>query len=207
MRNVELASAKYFALKEKLPNTRITLVTKGVETEFLLNFIKKTGHLDFAENYATQLKKWDVILEKFPNVRLSFIGYFQSGNIRNIVKYCNKIESIYSIKIFEKVKKDASKREKKMQYYAQINIGNEPQKSGFKLEEINKEMLSEFNGLMCIPPANRDHASYFKKMQEIAAENGIKNLSMGMSADYRQAVQFGATEVRIGSLIFGNAKV
>lgn len=203
---LESAIQKYFELKNLVGNTKILLVTKGIDGKLIMEFIKETGHMHFAENYTSELKKWVSIIQTFPAIELSFIGSFQSGNLRNIVKMCKTIASVSSFKQLEKLQKEALKQQRNIKFYAQINIGKEEQKNGFLESEITPEFSQFFSGLMCIPPAKLNPEYYFKKMQSIGAELGIKTLSMGMSSDFKKAIEFGATEIRIGNLIFGERK-
>ena len=205
MDGIDVAIKAFFALKKEVGDVKIVLASKTIKTDFLLEFISKTGHLSYGENYASELSKWDAILEKFPNLDLSFIGSFQSGNLRKIIKYCNAIEGVCSIKSFEKIQAESVKRGKKIQTYAQINIGHEKQKNGFLPKEITIEDLKKFDGLMCIPPSGLPD-EYFKEMQDLKAKTGLKHLSMGMSRDYKKAILYGSTEIRVGSLIFGERK-
>lgn len=192
----------YNQLRASLPNTKILIVTKGIETERIINFIKSTGHLCYGENYATELKKWEEIQGLFPDVSLTFIGNFQSGNVRNIVKYCNAVYGISSFKDLEKLQKEAAKRQKLIRYYAQIKLENEKNKNGFLVSEVTPEFNRSFEGLMCIPPVSSSPQRYFLQMKELASRLNIPNISMGMSGDYPTAVKCGATEIRIGNLIF-----
>lgn len=204
--NLDSVVENYFELKNSIDsNVELLIVTKGIPEDFILNFIEKTGHKFFGENYVKELKKWENIKNKFNDIKLSFIGSFQSGNIKNIVKICDRIESISSLKIFNKIQNEVVKRNLKVESYAQINIGREPQKNGFFEEEIASDFNKHFTGIMCIPPINNSHI-YFDKMKEIAKTIGISKISMGMSADYKQAIKSGATEIRIGSLIFKQKK-
>ena len=202
-KNLKNAITKFEYLKQEVKDVQILLVTKGINENFLIDFIRETKHFYYGENYVNEFQKWDNIIAEFPQINLSFIGKFQSGNLRNIVKYCNKIETIDSFTSLAKAKKEAEKRGKNLKYYAQINIGNESQKNGFSEKNLNYEELKVFDGIMCIPPAKENPSLYFKKMTEISLKTGIKEISMGMSTDYNIAISFGATEVRIGSLIFG----
>lgn len=186
MQNIDTSFHKYSALKQTLPNTKILLATKGISSDFLLQFIALTGHKYYAENYASELSKWDEVLKKYPETEISFIGSFQSGNIKKILKYCNSIESFSSLKMLEKVRNEANKLQKNITAFAQINIGIEPQKNGFLPSEINAETIQHFSGIMCIPPFNKSPNVYFNQMQKIAQKHNIKHLSMGMSSDLKQ---------------------
>jgi uncharacterized pyridoxal phosphate-containing UPF0001 family protein len=204
--NIEKAISKYQELKNSSKGTKILIITKGIDVDFLNLFIEKTGHLYYGENYTKELKKWVEIKEKYPNVKLSFVGSFQTGNIRNIVKICDVIEGISSLKDLDKIKKEISKQGKNVLCYAQINIGNESQKNGFKVNELNPDMKGKFDGIMCIPPNFKNPTSFFKQMKEIASMLELENISMGMTNDYKEAIENGSTEIRIGSLIFGDNK-
>jgi hypothetical protein len=205
-KNIRNSIEKFKLLKKSVGSVEILVVTKGINSQLVIDFIRETGHLNYGENYASELKKWDDILHHFPNLNLSFIGSFQSGNLKKIVKYCNKIESINSLQSLEKAKKEAVKQGKNLKYYAQINIGNEHQKNGFLEESLDVNELKEFDGIMCIPPAKKDPTPYFIKMREISQNMGGKEISMGMSKDYDLAISLGATEIRVGSLIFGEKR-
>lgn len=193
---------RYWKLQKQIPEVKMLLVTKGIEADFLLEFVKQTGHLDYAENYAQELKKWGPIIEKFPDIKITFIGAFQTGNIRNVVKYCGAIYGVSSVKNIDKIHKEAKKRNKTIHLYAQINLDDERARNGFKVSEIQDNFKGLFQGLMYIPPAFKNPISFFKEIKKIADSLGITNLSMGMSKDYLQAIECGATEVRVGSLVF-----
>ena len=204
--NLETSVKNYFELKNSIDQKiEIAIVTKGIEKDFLMDFITRTGHKFYAENYTKELKKWEEIRIKFNDIKLSFIGSFQSGNIKNIVKACDRIESFSSIKSLEKVKHEALKKGKELEYYMQVNIGGEAQKNGFLVSDISPEFGKVFSGIMCIPPAYNPHM-HFIKVKEIAENLGISKISMGMSGDYKKAIENGATEIRIGSLIFNPKK-
>lgn len=204
--NLETSIKNYFELKNSIDSkVEIAIVTKGIEKDFLIDFITRTGHKFYAENYTKELKKWEDIKIRFNDIKLSFIGSFQSGNIKNIVKVCDRIESFSSVKSLEKVKYEALKKNKELEYYMQVNIGGEVQKNGFLTKDINPEFGKLFTGIMCIPPAYNSHI-YFAKVSEIAKNLGISKISMGMSGDYKKAIENGATEIRIGSLIFNLKK-
>ena len=205
MENLNNAVERFFSLKKEVGDVKIVLASKTIKSDFLLEFIGKTGHLSYGENYASELGKWDEILEKYPNLDLSFIGSFQSGNIRKIVKYCNTIEGVDCVKSFEKIKIETAKRNKPIKIYAQINIGREKQKNGFLLEKTKIDEFKIFDGLMCIPPSGLPD-EYFKEMQYLKNKTGLKNLSMGMSNDYKKAILYGSTEIRVGNLIFRERK-
>jgi pyridoxal phosphate enzyme (YggS family) len=154
------------------------------------------------------------------------IGHLQTNKVKKAVEYFDVIQSVDSLKVAQEIDKRAEAIDKIQEIFLQVNIGNEPQKHGFKLEELRPEINEiallknvRVTGMMCIPPyVSPEHArSYFKEMKalfdEIKIETqekfdnvDLKELSMGMSGDYRVAIEEGATMVRIGSAIFGDRK-
>jgi PLP dependent protein len=203
--NLDYTIKQFNLVKNELKNTTLVLASKTINADFLIQFIKATGHLQYGENYAKELTKWDFIMQSIPNIDLSFIGKFQNGNIKKIIKYCNTIEGVSSFEDLQKIKFEANRMNKKIKVYAQINIGGEVQKNGFIISKININDLKQFDGLMCIPPQGESNF-YFEKMNYLKKTLGFLNLSMGMSGDYKNAILHGSTEIRIGTLIFGERK-
>ena len=139
------------------------------------------------------------------------IGRLQTNKVKYVVPLFDYIHSLDSIKLAEKISKEQKKINKNLKIFIQINIGNENQKSGIDLENLNsfyEKCIKEFNldivGLMCLPPNVDENDKYFFEMKKLAAQIHVKELSMGMSSDYIQAAENGATFLRIGSNIFGS---
>ncbi len=137
------------------------------------------------------------------------IGKLQTNKVRDCVRYFDYIHSLDSKKLAKKIFDEQIKQNKKIKIFIQINIGNENQKSGVKLSDI-KELISycsnlklEIMGLMCIPPNNVSVKEYFLEMKKLKKNFDLKNLSMGMSADYIEAIENSSDFIRIGTLIFG----
>ncbi len=172
----------------------------------LINF----GHLDYGENKVQEaIDKWSNIKRENKNIKLHLIGGLQTNKVKNAVKIFDYIHSLDSKKLADKIAYQQKEQNVETKIFIQVNIGKENQKSG-----INEEELLDFYdyclkldlkilGLMCIPPLNKDSTEYFEKMQELNKKIGLQNLSMGMSADYLNAIKYGSTFVRIGSDIFG----
>ena len=138
------------------------------------------------------------------------IGKLQTNKVKQAVNLFDYIHSLDNIKLAKKISSAQSTLNKKIKLFIQINIGEEDQKSGIKLNELDefyevctKELNLNIIGLMCLPPINTDSKEYFKKMNSAAANLSLKELSMGMSSDYMDAVKYNASYVRIGSKIFG----
>jgi len=189
---------------------KIIAVSKTHPIENILPLIDH-GHLHYGENKVQEaLDKWTDIKNQNKNIKLHLIGRLQSNKVKFALKIFDYIHSVDSEKLATKIADEQTKQGKKPKIFIQVNIGNEDQKSG-----INKERLSDFYkfckdlnlnviGTMCIPPNDQNPEKYFFEMNKINQELNFKELSMGMSGDYIEAVKNNATYVRVGSKIFGN---
>ncbi len=168
--------------------------------------------IHFGENKVQEaVEKWTKIKREFKDIKLHMIGKLQTNKVKFVVPLFDYIHSLDSIKLAQKINQEQNKIKKNLKIFVQVNIGNEEQKSGIKvedLEEFYKKCMLDLNlnivGLMCLPPKNINSNEYFLKMKNLAMKLNIKELSMGMSNDYLDAANCGATFVRIGSKIFGN---
>ena len=192
----------------KFPN--IIAVSKTFKLEKILPLINY-GHNDFGENKVQEaVEKWTSIKENKPNIKLHLIGRLQNNKVKFAIKIFDYIHSLDSIKLAKKIADEEKKQKKKIQLFIQVNIGNEAQKSGVDLKNLNelynycKELNLNVIGLMCIPPFENDSEKYFKEMKILNKKFNLSNLSMGMSSDYLKAIENSATHVRIGSNIFGS---
>ena len=168
------------------------------------------GHQHYGENKVQEaLEKWTDIKKENKNIKLHLIGGLQTNKVKNAVRIFDYIHSLDSKKLADKISDQQKKENVETKIFIQINIGKEKQKSGILEEDLFdfydycKNLDLSIVGLMCIPPLNEDSIKYFEKMQELNKKIGLNELSMGMSADYLNAIKFGATYVRIGSDIFG----
>ena len=168
------------------------------------------GHLHFGENKVQEaVEKWTKVKEDQPHIQLHMIGKLQTNKVKYAVKLFDFIHSVDSEKLIKKISEEQSKVKRKIKIFIQVNIGDENQKSGISKDEINKlftcgkELNLDIIGLMCIPPANIDPSNFFREMNEINKSFNLKELSMGMSSDYLDAVKNNSTYLRIGSSIFG----
>ena len=193
---------------DELP--KIIAVSKTFPIENILPLIDH-GHLHYGENKVQEaLDKWTDIKNQNKNIKLHLIGRLQSNKVKFALKIFDYIHSVDSEKLATKIADEQTKQGKNPKIFIQVNIGNEEQKSG-----INKERLDDFYkfcknlnldviGTMCIPPNDQNTKKYFVEMNKINQELNFKELSMGMSEDYLEAVKNNATYVRVGSKIFGN---
>jgi len=193
---------------DELP--KIIAVSKTFPIEKILPLIDH-GHLHYGENKVQEaLDKWTDIKNQNKNIKLHLIGRLQSNKVKFALKIFDYIHSVDSERLATKIADEQTKQGKNPKIFIQVNIGNEDQKSG-----INKERLGDFYkfckdlnldviGTMCIPPNDQNTGKYFFEMNKINQELNFKELSMGMSGDYLEAVKNNATYVRVGSKIFGN---
>ena len=188
---------------------KIIAVSKTFGIDKILPLIEH-GHLDFGENKVQEaVDKWTEIKEKKPNIQLHMIGGLQTNKVKSAVKLFDYIHSVDSQKLAKKIADEQIKIDKDIKIFIQVNIGNENQKSGIKKYEIKKlldycrELKLNIVGLMCIPPVDKDPLNYFNEMNKINHTYGFTELSMGMSADYLDAIKKNSTYLRIGSSIFG----
>ena len=193
---------------DKLP--KIIAVSKTFPIENILPLIEH-GHLHYGENKVQEaLDKWTEIKIKNNNIKLHLIGKLQTNKVKFALKIFDYIHSLDSEKLATKIADEQVKQDKKPKIFIQVNIGNEDQKSG-----INREKLFDFYkfcinlnldivGTMCIPPNDQNSNNYFSEMSQINKNINFKELSMGMSGDYLNAIKNNATYVRIGSKILGD---
>lgn len=171
----------------------------------------EAGQRVFGENRVQEAKaKWPALKMAWPDVELHLIGPLQSNKAAEAVQLFDAIHTVDRPKIAEAIAKEMRKQAKPVKLFVQVNTGREPQKAGIDPDQADAFLAEcrevhglEISGLMCIPPAEDDPAPHFALLAEIARRNGLSQLSMGMSGDYRQAIAAGATHVRVGSAIFG----
>ena len=188
---------------------KIIAVSKTFKIDHIMPLINH-GHLDYGENKVQEaVEKWSVIKNANNNIKLHLIGRLQTNKVKFAIKLFDYIHSLDSKKLADKISYYQKEQNIQTKIFIQVNIGKEDQKSGIQENEIYdfydycKGLNLNILGLMCIPPFNQDSNDYFIKMRELNNKIGLKELSMGMSADYLNAIKHGSTFVRIGSDIFG----
>ena len=201
-------ACKIYGRAEKRVN--LIAVSKKVSAEKICAAID-LGCKIFGENYVKEAEeKWPEIKKNFPEIKLHFIGHLQSNKTDEAVELFDCIQTLDSKKLAEALKKSAQKKSKNPKIFIQVNVGEEEQKGGVLPSELNDfikfsrdECGLNVVGLMCIPPSNEAASPYFALLAKMVRENNLENLSMGMSADFEEAIALGATHVRIGTAIFG----
>ncbi len=200
-------------IEEIQPKKKVNII--AVSKTFELDYIKPLidyGHDHFGENKVQEaLAKWTEIKNLNQNIKLHMVGKLQSNKAKNAVEIFDYIHSLDNQKLADTLFKCQNNSNRLLKYFIQVNIGNEFQKSGISVNELDsfytyctQELKLDIIGLMIIPPNNTQTTKYFKSIEEINNSLALSELSMGMSADYVEAVRFNATFVRIGSSIFGS---
>jgi pyridoxal phosphate enzyme (YggS family) len=198
------------SIKSISKDTKLIVVTKNQSIDNI-NLLINLNHFHFGENRVQEASlKWKNLISN-SKLKLHLIGKLQSNKAKDafeIFHYIHTLDNEKLAKIFANLEKNSTK---KIKYFIQVNVGNEPQKNGIpidKTEQFIKYCLNDLKlnivGLMCIPPVKDDPTQYFTSLVKLAKKNNLKELSIGMSNDYECAINNGATFVRIGSKIFSS---
>ena len=203
----------YKKIKTLVNNTSINII--AVSKSFSYDHIEpliKYGHKHFGENKVQEAKnKWLKTKELFPDLNLHMIGRLQSNKVKDAIKLFEYIHTVDTPKLASLLSKYEKIINKNRKYFIQVNIGREKQKNGVYEENLDnfynfctKELRLNIIGLMAIPPNDGNEEIYFKQMMQLNLSLGLKELSMGMSNDFQEALKYYATFIRIGSAIFGD---
>jgi len=196
--------------EQKINSTpKVIAVSKTYKLEKILPLIEY-GHLDYGENKVQEaIDKWSEIKLKKQNIKLHLIGKLQTNKVKHALKIFDYIHSVDSMKLAKKIADEQIKQNKNLKLFIQVNIGDEQQKSGIKVDQVkdlitfSKKLNLNIIGLMCIPPVNEEPDKYFKEINILSKKFNLEEISMGMSSDYLKAVENSSTYLRIGSGIFG----
>lgn len=194
-----------------IQNIKIIAVSKTFAIEHVRPLIEY-GHMHYGENKIQEaIEKWSIEKKNNSNLKLHMLGKIQSNKVKFLLPLFDYLHSLDNEKVAEKISIEEKKKNKKLKIFIQVNIGDEAQKNGISIKEVKNFYLKctkEFNlniiGLMCLPPQSNDPREYFELLSDISKNINLKELSMGMSGDYIDAIKCGATYIRIGSNIFGN---
>ena len=190
-----IAVSKTFALKDIMP-------------------LIEAGHFHFGENKLQEAEsKWQNIKPKNRNLQLHMLGKLQSNKAKKAVLLFDYIHSLDNAKLATKINQYQKELKQNVKLFIQVNLADESQKSGIALNNLNSfynfcvnELSLNIIGLMCLPPINSDSVNYFKILNKAAKNLNLNHLSMGMSADYKEAILNGSTYLRLGTIIFGARK-
>ena len=205
--------SRFENIKSLINNSNVKII--AVSKTFSYDEIKplvEHGHLHFGENKVQEAQsKWVDIKRNRPDINLHMIGKLQTNKAKEAVKLFDYIHSLDSQKLADILSKQENIINKKLKYFIQVNIGNETQKSGIGINLLDdfyyyciKELKINIIGLMAIPPNESKADIYFKKLMQLNKMLGLKELSMGMSSDFKMALDYETTFVRLGSSIFGS---
>ena len=201
--------SKLLQLNEKNKIPKIIAVSKTFKIDHILPLIEY-GHLDYGENKVQEaVEKWTDIKKQNEKIKLHLIGKLQTNKVKFAVKIFDYIHSLDSEKLAKKIAEEQKKQNFRPKIFIQINLGEEGQKSGIMKENLldfynfSKDLGLNIVGTMCIPPFEEDSLKFFSKMSELNKLINLTELSMGMSSDYLNAIEFNSTFLRIGSNIFG----
>ena len=208
LKDIKIAHESSFFKDRKL--TKLVAVSKKQE-DYKIDLALKEGQKIFGENRLQEAqKRWESRQKIYKDLELRLIGPLQTNKVKQALNLFNIIETIDREKLANEIQSNFHNEVKTSSFYIQNNTGNEPQKSGLDPIEADsfiaycvKDLKLPIVGLMCIPPQNEEGAMHFSLLKKIANRNNLNELSMGMSNDYLEAIKFGATSVRVGSLFFG----
>ena len=206
---------QYKKIKQNIENysfnipTNLIVVTKGRSLADIQKIIND-GHIHFGENRVQEsINKWKDILKTNTDLKLHFIGKLQTNKVGDVIPYFSYMHSLDNDKLAVKMSTEEKKLKKNLNYFVQVNLGEENQKSGILKQDLSRfinycknDLQLNIIGLMCLPPINDDSDKYFKELRRLGFDNNLKELSMGMSNDYMSAIKNGSTFVRVGSGIF-----
>lgn len=194
----------------KASDVTLVAVSKSQTLDKIIPMLD-AGHRIFGENRVQEaMERWPPLAEKYPGVKLHFIGHLQTNKAKEAVKLFDVIETVDSERLAASLAEEMRKQSKKLPCFLQVNTGEEPQKGGIAPRDLEK--LLRFcrkdaglgiTGLMCIPPEGDIPDLHFALLHKLAASLDLKALSMGMSSDYEIAIRYGATHIRVGSALFG----
>lgn len=210
-REIEKARQRFGRLSDSAPEAvELVAVSKTFPAEAIEPFLA-AGQRVFGENRVQEAKaKWPELKAKFPGIALHLIGPLQTNKVKEAVALFDVIETLDRERLAEALKAEFERTGKSLPLFVQVNIGEEPQKSGIapaEAVEFCRKCMNFYRlnvvGLMCIPPEGEPPGPYFAHLATLAREVGLGQLSMGMSGDFTVAVEMGATHVRIGSALFG----
>jgi len=192
---------------------KIIAVSKTFKLDHIIPLIDH-GHIDFGENKVQEaVEKWTDIKKDKSELKIHLVGRLQTNKVKFALKVFDYIHSLDSKKLAVKISEEQAKHKIKPKIFIQINIGDESQKGGIRVDELEEfynycmELELEIIGTMCLPPISDEPEKYFSRMNYLNKKLNFKESSMGMSSDYLEAIQYNATYLRIGTSIFGERTI
>ena len=196
--------------KQLKTNPKVIVVTKTFPLNKIIPLLEN-GHIHYGENKIQEAEnKWIDTKNRYKNLQLHMIGKLQTNKAKKAVKLFNYIHSLDDDRLALKLSHHEKELNKKVKLFIQVNLAEEPQKSGIMFNDLNnfynyctKDLSLNVIGLMCMPPVDSNSQEYFKKLKKAAQQLNLEDLSMGMSSDYEQAILSGSTYLRLGTTILG----
>tara|TARA_Y100000385_G_C12968961_1_gene583152 strand:+ start:70 stop:762 length:693 start_codon:yes stop_codon:yes gene_type:complete len=195
---------------KSIGDTKLIAVSK-VQPIARIESVLEQGHRVFGENRIQEAQsKWPAFKEKYEDVELHIIGPLQTNKTRAAMELADSIHTLDRLKLAKNIARLAQEIGKCPELFVQVNTGDEQQKAGVLVSEVESFVNDCLNmdlpvkGLMCIPPVDEEASLHFALLKKISENCGLAQLSMGMSGDFEKAISFGATHVRVGSAIFGD---
>ena len=196
--------------KQLKTSPQIIAVTKTFPLSQITPLLE-VGHIHFGENKVQEAEaKWLQLKNKYKNLQLHMLGKLQTNKAKKAVNLFNYIHSLDNAKLASKISQFEKELNKKIKLFIQVNIAEEYQKTGVVLNDLDtfykyctQDLSLNIIGLMCLPPVGSQSQEYFQILKKNSEKLNLKNLSMGMSADYEDAILYGSTHIRIGTAIFG----
>ncbi len=191
-----------------IDDIKLIIVTKKFTEENIKPLLDE-GHLFFGENRVQEAQdKWPNLLHNYDNVELHMIGPLQTNKVKPALELFTSIHTVDRLSLVEKLIRNIEEIKKVKEFFVQVNLANEKQKSGLLIDELGEfiktiEGKLNISGLMCIPPKEEDPEIHFAFLNQLARRINFPNLSMGMSSDFHSAILFGATHIRVGEAIMG----
>ena len=192
---------------------KIIAVSKTFKLDHIIPLIDH-GHIDFGENKVQEaVEKWTDVKKEKSELKIHLVGRLQTNKVKFALKVFDYIHSLDSKKLAVKISEEQAKHKIKPKIFIQINIGDESQKGGIRVNELEEfynycmELDLEIIGTMCLPPISNEPEKYFSRMNYLNKKLNFKESSMGMSSDYLEAIQYNATYLRIGTSIFGERTI
>ncbi len=208
-----LIKSKLLDLKLADRSPKIIAVSKTFKLEHISHLIQY-GHLNFGENKVQEaIEKWTDIKRDKSNLKIHLVGRLQTNKVKKAIKIFDFIHSLDNKKLAEKISEEQEKQRIRPKIFIQINIGDETQKGGIRVNELEDfynyciKLNLEVIGTMCLPPINNEPEIFFSRMNYLNKKLNLKESSMGMSSDYLQAIEYNATYLRIGTSIFGERSI
>ena len=208
-----LIKSKLSDLKLIDRSPKIIAVSKTFKLDHI-NPLIDHGHIDFGENKVQEaVEKWTDIKKEKSELKIHLVGRLQTNKVKFALKVFDYIHSLDSKKLAVKISEEQAKHKIKPKIFIQINIGDESQKGGIRVDELEEfynycmELELEIIGTMCLPPISNEPEKYFSRMNYLNKKLNFKESSMGMSSDYLEAIQYNATYLRIGTSIFGERTI